>query len=245
MLLNTELIATALLAFLVFGEHLGRRVVGGTTLVVAAGALLAWEGAPEPRFVALLIVGACVCWGLDNCVTAALDSIAPEHITFAKGVVAGSTNVLIGLATGGSIPGGRTLLAALLVGSVGYGLSITLWVAGAREVGAARGQLVFATGPFVGVLVAWAVLGDDVRGVELAALLLASAGIVGVLRSGHEHPHAHLAIEHDHDHDHDLHHAHDHPGPLQRGGRHSHRHHHEPVVHAHPHVPDLHHRHDH
>jgi drug/metabolite transporter (DMT)-like permease len=245
LLLNTELIATALLAFLVFGEHLGRRVVGGTTLVVAAGALLAWEGAPELRIGALLIVGACLCWGLDNCVTAELDSIAPEHITFAKGVVAGTTNVLIGLATGGSIPGGWTLLAALAVGAVGYGLSITLWVAGARELGAARGQLVFATAPFVGALVAWTVLGDEVRSVEVAALVLASVGVLGVLGSGHEHPHAHLAADHDHEHEHDEHHAHDHPGAVRVGVRHAHPHHHDPVVHVHPHVPDLHHRHEH
>jgi drug/metabolite transporter (DMT)-like permease len=245
LLLNTELIATTLLAFLVFGEHLGRRVVGGTALVVAAGALLAWEGAPELRLGALLIVGACVCWGLDNCVTAELDAIPPEHITFAKGAVAGTTNVLIGLAAGASIPGGWTLLGALAVGSVGYGLSITLWVAGARELGAARGQLVFATAPFVGVLVAWTVLGDAVRDVELAALALASVGVLGVLGSGHEHPHTHLAIDHDQEHEHDVHHAHDHPGTVRVGIRHAHPHHHDPVVHAHPHVPDLHHRHEH
>lgn len=251
MLLNAELAATTLLAFLFFGEHLGRRVVGGTALVVAAGALLAWEGAPELRIGSLLIVGACACWGLDNCVTAELDSIAPEHITFAKGVVAGSTNVLIGLAVGGSIPGGWTLHAALAVGAVGYGLSITLWVAGARELGAARSQLVFAPAPFVGVLVAWTVLGDDIRGIEMAALVLASVGVLGVLGSGHEHPHAHRAVDHDHAHahahahEHDEHHAHDHAGTVRAGIRHTHSHHHEPIVHAHPHVPDLHHRHEH
>jgi hypothetical protein len=36
-------------------------------------------------------------------------------------------------------------LVALVIGGFGYGVSITLWVAGARDLGAARGQLVFAT----------------------------------------------------------------------------------------------------
>lgn len=245
LLLNTELVATTLLAALVFGEHLGSRVIRGTVLVVAAGLLLAWEGTPDLRFGALLIVGACLCWGLDNCVTAELDSIAPEHITLVKGIVAGSTNVLIGLAIGDSIPGGWTLLWALAVGAVGYGLSITVWVAGARDLGAARGQLVFATAPFVGVLVAWVALGDTVRGVELAALVLAGAGVLGVVHSGHEHDHRHGEVDHDHEHDHDEHHTHHHPGETAAELRHSHPHHHEPLVHAHPHVPDLHHRHDH
>jgi drug/metabolite transporter (DMT)-like permease len=229
----------------VFGEHLGRGVVAGTALVAAAGVLLAWEGAPEPRIGALLVIAACCCWGLDNCVTAELDSIAPEHITFAKGGVAGTTNVLIGLAAGGSIPGGWALAGALIVGALGYGLSITLWVAGARDLGAARGQLVFATAPFVGVVLAWTVLGEEVRAVEVGALLLAGVGVLGVLGSAHEHAHAHLAVEHVHDHEHDEHHGHHHPDTVTVGARHTHLHRHDAIVHTHPHVPDLHHRHDH
>jgi len=49
-------------------------------------------------------------------------------------------------------------------GLVGYGVSITLWVAGARDLGAARGQLVFATAPFVGAIVAWTVFSDQITG---------------------------------------------------------------------------------
>jgi drug/metabolite transporter (DMT)-like permease len=108
LLLNLELVATTVLAALVFGEHLGRRVVAGTALVVAAGVLLAWSGTPELRIAAVLVIGACLCWGLDNCVTAELDEIPPEHITFANGVVAGGTNVALGLALGGSLPADET-----------------------------------------------------------------------------------------------------------------------------------------
>jgi drug/metabolite transporter (DMT)-like permease len=244
LLLNLELVATALLAAVLFREHLGRRIVEGTLLVVAAGAVLAWAGAPELRAGAVLIVLACVCWGIDNCVTATLD-LAPEHITAAKGVVAGGTNLAIGLLLGGQLPSAGVMVAALAVGAAGYGLSITLWVAGARDLGAARGQLVFSTAPFVGVVVAWAVLGDDVRRVELIALALAALGVARVVGSGHEHAHRHHAIEHDHEHSHDdRHHEHAHHVELA-AGRHSHRHTHVAVTHAHPHVPDLHHRHDH
>lgn len=248
LLLNTELVATTVLAAVFFGEHLGRRVIGGTVLVVVAGVVLGWSGTPELRVGALLIVGACVCWGVDNCVTAELDTVAPEHITLAKGLVAGSTNVVLGLALGASLPGGWTLLGALVVGALGYGASITLWVAGARDVGAARGQLVFSTAPFVGVFVAWLALGDPVRGAELAALVLAAVGVLGVIGSSHEHDHHHHEMAHDHEHVHDQHHDHDHDhDDLETGAdvRHSHHHRHRQLVHAHPHVPDLHHRHQH
>jgi drug/metabolite transporter (DMT)-like permease len=246
LLLNLELVATTVLAALFFGEHLGRRVAAGTLVVVLAGVLLAWSGTPELRLGALLIVGACVCWGLDNCITAALDVLAPEHITLAKGVIAGGTNLVLGLALGGSLPAPRDLVGALAIGALGYGASITLWVSGARELGAARGQLVFAAAPFLGVLVAWAALGDDVRGVEIAALVVAVAGVASVLGSAHEHRHRHLALEHSHAHDHDAHHQHDHGmEPVDPNARHAHAHAHVAIVHAHPHVPDLHHRHDH
>ena len=245
LLLNMELVATMVVAVVVFREHIGRRVTLGTGLVVVAGAVLARSGAPELRVGALLVVLACVCWGVDNGVTANLGEIAPEHITLAKGVIAGGTNLAIGLAIGASLPSGGQVVAALLIGALGYGASITLWVAGSRDLGAARAQLVFASAPFIGVLVAWTVLGDPVRGVEVLALGLAAAGVATVLDSDHLHEHDHAALVHQHEHQHDDgHHDHRHEG-LPAGVRHAHAHRHDRLVHAHAHVPDLHHRHPH
>lgn len=245
LLLNLELVATTLLAAALFREHLGSRVVSGTIAVVVAGVLLVWTDAPELRLGALFIVGACLCWGLDNCVTADLDEISAEHITLAKGLIAGSTNLVLGFALGASIPSAGVVVGALVIGALGYGASITLWVAGARDLGAARGQLVFSAAPFVGVLVAWLILGDTVRPAEAAAVLVAAFGVSRVLGSQHHHSHRHEAVEHDHEHVHDdTHHGHQHAG-AEAAVRHAHRHRHEPVVHAHPHVPDLHHRHVH
>ena len=244
LLLNLELVATLLLAGLVFGEHLGSRVLLGGGLVVAAGGLLAWSGSSDVRIGALLVVGACLCWGLDNCVTAELVGISPQQVTVAKGLIAGTTNLVVGLSIGSDLPPAGTVLAALVIGAVGYGASTTLWVAGARSLGAARGQLVFSSAPFVGVLVAWAVLGDDVRLVEVIALALAAVGVLSTIESGHEHPHAHEPVAHAHEHRHDDgHHDHDHPGQRVEADRHGHDHAHAPTTHAHPHVPDLHHRH--
>src|SRR4029077_19595118 len=66
LLLTLELVATTVVAATVFREHIGRRVALGTGLVVLAGALLAGSGAPELRAGAMLVVLACVCWGVDN-----------------------------------------------------------------------------------------------------------------------------------------------------------------------------------
>jgi drug/metabolite transporter (DMT)-like permease len=235
---------TAVLAYLLFGEHIGPRVAAGTTLVVVAGVILGWSGNPDLRWGALLIAGACLCWGIDNCVTANLDELAPAHITLVKGVVAGSANLVIGLLLGGS-PAGWPVVQALVVGGFGYGISITLWVAGARDLGAARGQLVFASAPFVGAIVAWTAFSDPVTTREVVSLAIAAAGVSFVVRSHHEHDHRHEPVDHDHEHTHDDgHHLHVHPGQPSTL-RHQHRHQHDLLVHAHPHVPDLHHRHRH
>lgn len=241
LLLNLELVFTTLVAGLVFREHVGGRIIIGTALVVVASAILG--GGADVKWGALLIAGACLCWAIDNCVTAALDELAPVHITVMKGVVAGGANLAIGVGVGGW-PEGTDMLALLVIGGFGYGVSITLWVAGARELGAARGQLAFATAPFVGAIVAWTVLGDDITTRAVVALLVALAGVATVLRSDHVHEHRHHGVVHDHAHDHDDgHHDHVHAGGVD--DRHSHVHQHEPVAHAHPHLPDVHHRHTH
>lgn len=245
LLLNLELAATTVLAALFFREHIGRRIWAGSAIVVAAGIIVGWSDVPELAFGALFIAASCVFWGLDNCVTAELDTLAPEHITLAKGVIAGTTNVVIALVIGADGLSATTILAIVILGAIGYGASITLWVSGARDIGAARGQLIFSAAPFVGVAVAWVGLRDDTTATQLVATAVAAIGVVLVVRSDHQHRHAHDSIDHVHEHDHDAHHRHPHADDVDGGVRHTHRHVHEPLVHAHPHVPDLHHRHRH
>ncbi|MCU0268468.1 MAG: DMT family transporter [Acidimicrobiales bacterium] len=245
LMLNLELVATVVLAALVFGEHLGGRVLGGGALILTAGVLLVWQPGAQLTGGALLVFGACLCWGVDNNLTAHLDQIAPEHITFLKGAVAGTANLVLALMVSQfSSVQATQVVAALAIGALGYGASITLWVRGARDLGAARGQVIFAAAPFVGAIVAWVVLGDPVDMTQVLAMGLAGAGVWLSLDSAHQHAHVHEGTTHDHEHVHDdEHHDHEHPDGFL--GRHAHPHEHERLVHVHPHTPDLHHRHDH
>lgn len=245
LLLNFELVATTVIAAVVFHEHLGRRLLASVAFVVAAGALLVWQPGASVELGGLFVIAACCCWGIDNSATAGIDQLAPEQITFAKGAVAGTADLVLGLAVAGAV--GIDLarvVAALGIGALGYGLSITLWVTGARDLGAARGQVIFATAPFVGAVISWTVLGEPVANYQLVALVIASIGVGLSLDTTHAHWHAHEPLEHEHEHSHDdEHHAHRHPEPVPV--RHSHRHRHEAIEHDHGHLPDLHHRHEH
>jgi len=245
LLLNFELVATLTIAAVVFREHLGRRLLVAAGLIGLAGVLLVWQPGVAFDVGGLFVIGACVCWGIDNSVTARIDQLSPEQITFTKGAVAGTVNVVLGLAIA-SAAGieARQIVAALAIGALGYGASITLWVKGARDLGAARGQIIFATAPFIGAVVSWTVLHESISLVQLLAVPLAAAGVALSLRTSHEHAHRHTPLDHEHEHTHDdEHHDHGHAGAP--ADRHTHRHHHDPVEHVHDHVPDLHHRHAH
>ena len=245
--LNLEVVATALLARAFFHEHLGARGALAILLVCGASVLLALpahaQGAPASAL--FLVLGACVCWALDNNWTSRIDSFTPAQSTFAKGLVAGSVNLGLGLA-GASPFTLATAGRALALGAVCYGLSLVLLVAAAQRLGAARSQLAFATASLWGVALAWGLLGEPVLPVQLAAAALMALALVLLAREAHGHWHHHDAVRHRHWHRHDDgHHAHEHPeGRAPRRG-HSHEHSHLAQAHAHPHAPDLHHRHSH
>src|SRR5262245_17737229 len=245
LLLNLEMVATAVLAVALFREHLGRGAWLGVAGVVAAGALVASDGGLPGLAGAGLAAAACICWGLDNNWTALIDGITPAQSTLVKGLVAGTTNLAIGLVSAPLGATAQTIAASLAVGALCYGASIALYIAAAHQLGATRAQAVFASAPFVGAALAFAVLGEPVRPLQVAAALLLVPSIAAVYASQHAHAHVHEPLEHTHSHRHtDGHHRHAHPGePASL--RHTHAHHHSRLEHAHPHWPDLHHRHEH
>jgi drug/metabolite transporter (DMT)-like permease len=238
--LNLEVVATAVIARVFLQEHIGRRAGIGIVIVVLGGVILAGTSDGGVAVGALLVAATCVCWGIDNSITASLDSFTPAQITLAKGVVAGSVNLLLGLALDGG-PVARYALAGLAIGAVGYGVSITMWITGARLVGAARGQVIFALAPFVGALLAWPINGDRLTGSTVVAFAVSLLGVSVVAAAHHAHAHAHPLIEHAHPIDpDDVHHQ---PDAIQvlSGDRHRHL----PSPHEHEHLPDIHHRHVH
>ncbi len=245
--LNFELTATALLGVAIFREHLGITGWIGVAMAFAGAILLSAPEGGGGIAAAALVLAACACWGVDNHLTALIDGLTPSQSTFWKGLVAGTTNLLLGVMLQ---PFGAPLsaaLAALGVGALAYGASISLYILAAQSLGATRGQIVFSSAPFFGVLASIAMLDESLTWAHAASAALFVAAIVAFAFERHAHVHRHDAIEHEHPHRHDdAHHDHAHDDPALDGAIwHSHRHRHEPIVHAHPHWPDLHHRHRH
>jgi drug/metabolite transporter (DMT)-like permease len=247
LLLNAEGVFTALLAWFVFRENFDRRIALGMALIVAGAVVLSWPGEARlgETLPALAVLGACLAWAIDNNLTRKVSLGDATFIAMTKGLAAGATNCLLALAAGANLPSAAVILAAGLLGLLGYGLSLVLFVVALRELGTARTGAYFSTAPFAGALIAVAFLGEAVTMQLLLAGALMGVGVCLHLTEVHEHEHTHEALEHEHEHEHDLHHQHGHPEPVPPGTRHTHRHRHEPVTHTHPHYPDAHHSHDH
>ncbi len=246
LLSNFEIAATAIIALLLFREAIGRRMWLAIAAITLASALLALEGAGSIAWSpgALLVLLACLCWGLENNMTNRLSLRNPADIVLVKGLGAGLGALLIAAATGAVSGALLPILAALLLGSVSYGLSILLYIRAQRDLGAARTSAYYAAAPFIGVILSFLLSGTRPGTAFWIALPIMVLGALLAAFERHAHRHQHALLTHTHRHSHaDGHHAHGHP--TGTSGPHSHAHTHTPVTHNHPHTPDAHHTHSH
>jgi drug/metabolite transporter (DMT)-like permease len=245
MWLILEAVFTALVAFLIFHEHLGRAGWTGVAGCIVASLLVSWNEGASGGHAALLVAAACLFWAIDNNLTAVIDGLTPGEIAFWKGTVAGTVNLSIAMCLHQLNPTVVPIALALLVGAFSYGLSLTLYIKAAQALGAARSQMIFATAPLWGVLFSMVLLHEPATLLELGSAITFGASIWLLFRDQHSHSHTHAQMSHVHTHTHDDgHHTHAHEGePASL--KHSHWHTHEPITHSHSHWPDLHHRHDH
>lgn len=244
LLLNLEGLMTMAIAWLVFRENVDRRLLLGALAILAGAVLLSWQGQGASLDLGgLLIAGACVAWGIDNNLTRKLSSADPIQIATIKGLVAGTTNLVLALLFGAQLGDAGVLVAGGVAGFLGIGVSLVMFMLALRHLGTARTGAYFSLAPFIGALASLAIFNEPVTPQLAIAGGLMAIGLWLHLAERHDHDHIHDATEHEHAHVHDEHHQHAHNGPVSEP--HSHWHRHEPVRHSHPHYPDLHHRHRH
>jgi drug/metabolite transporter (DMT)-like permease len=243
--LNLEGVCTALIAWCVFHESFDRRILLGMACIVAGGCTLSLGPAQASAMLGpLLIGGACLAWAIDNNLTRKVSINDAMLIACSKGLAAGPLNIFFALRSGARIPGQVEILQAGLLGLMGYGVSLTLFVIALRHVGTARAGAYFSVAPFLG-----AVLGITM-GAPITLALAVAGCLMGLgvwlhLTERHEHLHRHEPLRHAHAHVHDAHHQHSHGIDELVAEPHTHEHVHEPLEHAHAHFPDAHHRHKH
>ena len=254
LLLNFEGLWTFVLGWLFFKEHINRKIIFSMLAVLLGGSLLVIEKDMSFNFGGILIVFACLFWGLDNNLTATIEGVSATTNTILKSFFAGILNLAIYYffiaKNQVSVAKGVELFYILLVGGLSYGLSIVLYIRASKFLGAIRSQMIFALNPFWGAILSFLVLQEKLSlNFVISSLFMALAlGLLFFERHIHEHGHHEEEHEHLHSHD-DGHHHHEHidekGDKLVDKTTHIHRHNHAALMHSHPHFPDIHHRHGH
>lgn len=148
---NFEIVATAMIALIVFKEKISGRLWLGILFVTLSCAILSFEDISSFRFSygSLFVLLAAVCWGFENNCTRKISSKDPLQIVLLKGIFSGLGSIIIGLCIGERLTNSWSIVAVLGVGFVAYGLSIYFYVYAQRLLGAARTSAYYAIAPFI------------------------------------------------------------------------------------------------
>lgn len=175
---NFEIVATALIARLVFGEAISRRLWGAIVLVTVSSIVLTVEDSSSFSFSvgSVFVLLACTCWGLENNCTRSISDKDPLQIVVIKGFGSGAGSLVIALAQGERLPAPGPAAGALLLGFVAYGLSIFFYIYAQRGLGAAKTSAYYALAPFLGAGLSLLIFREIPGPTFLVALLLMAAG---------------------------------------------------------------------
>jgi len=249
LLLNFEVVATAIIAVIFFKEAVGSRIwlaigcITLSTILLSLNPFAGWGFSIG----SLGVIAACILWGTDNNLTRNISFKDPIAIVAYKGLIAGSLSLLLAFALDIHFPTLKVVFECMLLGLLSYGLSIVLFILSMRDLGSTRTVALFSSAPFVGVILSFIIFREPVSTLFYIGLPIMILGAALLLGEEHVHIHKHQEIEHEHSHNHDdIHHNHAHLGELKsKQGSHTHLHKHDSIKHTHLHTPDIHHRHSH
>lgn len=227
---NFEIVATSLIALILFREVISKRLWCAIVLVVSSSVLLSFEGTDSFRFSygSLLVLAATVCWGFENNCTRMISSKSTYEIVVLKGIFSGLGALVIALIQREPMPKLSYVPLALALGFVAYGLSIFLYVRAQNTLGAAKTSAYYAVAPFIGAMLSFLFLKEMLTPMYLVALSVMILGTVFVIAdtfvNNHVHVHTHT-FTHTHDGSTHMHtvvhtHAHDHYLTDERHGHH-------------------------
>lgn len=179
LLLNSETVLTALLAWIVFKEKFDWRIMIGMIFTISANILISFQEMQIDGFPwgSVLIIASCFCWSVDNNLTRKISANDALTISAIKCSVAGFVNLSIALFLGQYFPSAPLIFQSLIVGFFGYGLSLMLFILALRHLGAAKSGAYFSVAPFCGAALSLLILHENQYPLFWAATALMLIGI--------------------------------------------------------------------
>ncbi|MCI8388255.1 MAG: DMT family transporter [Clostridiales bacterium] len=180
---NFEIVATSLIALIIFKEAISKRLWLAIFLITISSAILSFEGreAIEFSWGSAFILLAAICWGFENNCTRKISSKNTFEIVILKGIFSGLGSFIIALAVGEPLPMLKYVVLALLLGFVSYGLSIFLYIKAQNKLGAAKTSAYYAVAPFVGSFLSLIFLNEPLTANYFIALVVMIIGTVFVV----------------------------------------------------------------
>ena len=215
---NFEIVATTLIALLIFKETVSKRLWTAILFITISSIILSFEGSGSFHFSlgSLFVLLATICWGMENNCTRKISEKSTYQIVTIKGLCCGLGSFVVASVVGESLPSVKYIILAMLLGFVAYGLSIFLYIRAQRDLGAAKTSAYYAVAPFIGTFLAFVINGEQLSVAYLLGLFFMIIGtlfvVADTLAKNHSHLHTHL-ITHTHDgstHTHVITHEHGH-----------------------------------
>ena len=181
---NFEIVATSLIALIVFKEFVSKRLWIAIALVTLSSVILTFEGDGSFKFNvgSLMVLGATVCWGFENNCTRMLSHKSSEEIVIIKGIFSGAGSMIAALMLKETFPEGIYILGVLLLGFISYGLSINLYISAQAKLGAAKTSAFYSIAPFLGVIFSLLFVGER-PGIQFyIALVVLLLGTIFILQ---------------------------------------------------------------
>lgn len=181
---NFEIVATSVIAFLIFREVITRQLWVAIGMVTISSIILTFEGTESFTFNAgsLLVLAAAICWGFENNCTNRISNKSSEEIVMIKGCFSGMGSLIAAFAAGEQFPPMKYLLGTLVLGFVSYGLSINFYISAQKYIGAAKTSAYYSVAPFLGVLFSLILLREQPKGQFYIALLVMLAATLLIIR---------------------------------------------------------------
>ena len=150
---NFEIVATSLIALIIFKEPIGKRLWGAIFLITISSIILSIEDVSSfsLSFGSIFVLLASICWGLENNCTRKLSIKDPLQVVIIKGFGSGIGSLIIALILGEKANNIFFIIVALILGFFAYGLSIYFYIYAQRYLGAAKTSTYYAISPFIGV----------------------------------------------------------------------------------------------
>lgn len=237
---NFEIVATSLIAFIIFKEKISPKMRFAIVLITISGFILSIGDFSNFEFNigSLFVLLASLCWGFENNCTKKISDKSTYQIVIIKGLFSGIGSMIIAFIIGETLPKIQFIIYALLLGFVAYGLSIFVYIRAQKEIGATKTSSFYAIAPFIGTFLSLIILNENIHYtyfIALAIMIIATIFIIlDTLLKHHKHIHKHV-ITHTHDgytHNHVIEHSH------------FHWHNENDEIHIHKHLKNIHHHHD-